>query len=167
MITIMICSGSAMKSTLFSYWFVSCVKNRRTSSVAEIPHHLELEISVYFMHGLIFVFQKNLLSIALGLDRSSFCHFELIIITFLPLLTSLLTFPYNPQCSPSNSWCHFLYYMLLHAYVYTYIFLNITCSVYIMLFVYMFWGLTAWHCATNCVQFSEGRPRLPLLIFLN
>lgn len=139
---IMMCSVSARKSIRFSYRCVSCVKAKRTSTIGEI-FHLEFTITVYSLHGLIPLFQKNLLSIALGWDRYSFCHFELII--FLPSLSSLLNFPYNPHCSPPTSWCHFLHYLLLHAYVYTYTSLNITCSIYIML-------LVAWLLAVNSLE---------------
>jgi hypothetical protein len=60
--------------------------------------------------------------------------------TFPPSLLSLQTLSYNLPYSPTNSWHLFSLIVIscIYEHAYTYIFLNITCSVHIILLMNVF-----------------------------
>lgn len=58
-------------------------------------------------------------------------------------LSSLQTLSYTPLCCLSNSWPLSLIVVTWH------MFLNITCSVWMTLLIWMFSGLTTWYWITN------------------
>lgn len=92
--------------------------------------------------------------------------FEILITTFNVTLFSLQTLPHDSPCSPSNPWPLF-HWLLLHVFLHTYIFLDITCWVHIMLLVCMCSGLTGWHGTTNLCSLLWRGPTLPTPAFLS
>lgn len=79
-----------------------------------------------------------------------------VVVSFIPFPLLPQALPYTPPCSLSNLWPHFLLIAItyIHMCVYTYIYvflyihicilryINTTCSVCVILFAYMLWGLT-------------------------
>ena len=79
---------------------------------------------------------------------NSYCFLKMSLILLLrlqfnynifPSLSSLWTLSYTPSWSSSNSWLLFTNFIIwIYVYVHTYIFLNITPSVHIIIYMYAF-----------------------------
>lgn len=91
--------------------------------------------------------------------------------TFFSFLSSLQTScMYTPlPCSPSDTCLHFslIVTAFTYVYVYTCVFLNMTCSVCKMLLACAFSGLTTWHRTTHWHALPCGRPPLLLPVLLS
>lgn len=102
----------------------------------------------------------NLFSQKLMVISDFFLHYN-IVKSLLPFLSSCQTLTSMPPCSLPNTW------LFLISYCYKYLFLNITCSVCIILLVYMSSEMTIWYWITDWCDLPGGRLFLPLSSFLS